>query len=65
MSLVLILVVGVQVLEYTRSIIEDFLGIEETVQFNHRILGGVGSVDDVLLKTHTEVTTDGAGSGFA
>lgn len=57
---VLVLVICIQVLEDARSVIKDFLWLEEAVEFNHRILRRVGSVDDVLLEAHTEVTTDGA-----
>ena len=57
---VLVRVICIQVLEDARSVIKDFLWLEEAVEFNHRILRRVGSVDDVLLETHTEVTTDGA-----
>ena len=36
---VLVLVICIQVLEDARSVIKDFLWLEEAVEFNHRILG--------------------------
>ena len=61
----LILVVGIQVLEHAWGVIEDFLGLEESIQFDDSVLRRVGCVDDVFLETHTEVATDGAWSCLA
>ena len=63
--MVLVLVVGVEILEYARNVIENLIGAEEAIQLNDGVFGRIGRMDDVLLKGHTVVTTDGARGSLA